>query len=464
MLLLLAQGCGGKVMVVPASGGTRDAEPPDIAPILDASLDAEARPAKCQREPRFWHDPAPVLALAGEHAANPKVAINPSGEATAVWQQYGASDYGDSIFASRLPASGGAWSPEVRIEGRRPNAETPDVVMDDAGDAVVVWQQYRDFAGDRAVYANRYVARTGEWGTDVLVAVTGTDSMLDPKVGASAAGDAAAAWLEFHDLHHSIHGSAFDAASGSWSAPSLVANIASGSPAYPHVAADRAGNAIAAWLDADVFGGTAYARRYRASSRTLDPTATLGAGGNSSSLVDVAIAPSGDAVVAWVQRDDALGQIWLSRYVASSDAWTVAGPVPDSLGASLFATTMDGQGNAVIVWRRQDAGEADIGATAFGRSAVIAGSAGDPLFPRVAADGVGNAIAVWQQHYGGVTGIQSSRYDAATGEWTAAERLDPGPWYADEIEMAMAPCGRAVVVWTQQDEDGRSVWSRLYDP
>jgi hypothetical protein len=474
---LLAAGCGGKVVVSVSEGPVRDARPQDdpvqsgdaAPPIRDASPEAADR-ARVEPCPPIRHasgPPVPVYEEAANYISNPRVVMDASGNAIAVWQQYGPDGWGDSIHAGYFDRTQGAWQDAVRLETATENAETPDVGFDDRGNAIVVWQQYEHFSSTRAVFASRYVATTSTWTAAEVVASMGTEAMLDPRIRVAPNGDAAVVWLEFQGGHR-VYGTKFDVDRQAWRTPTLLRAESSGNPGYPRLAMDGSGNALAVWIEADGPDAGAYARRYRADGDTLDPLVRLGDAAPNSSLIDVALADDGNGIVVWARRTDAGQELWARRYAAPLGAWQDDILVEPSPGfASSPAVVAGPSGDAVVVWRQQTGGAAtlaasrlDAGRSAFELAAPIPGASGDPLFVRTAMRAAGDAIAVWQEQGGERPWSYASTYDGAAHAWREAEALQPGADTSTQPEVAMDRCGRATIVWKHGGSGSGGVWAK----
>jgi hypothetical protein len=88
-------------------------------------------------------------------ASEAGVAVDPSGIAVAVWKQF--DEQGDNIWANRSTPNGG-WGTAERIDtDDRGTLSFPGVAMDPSGNAVAVW---RVFGGaSRGIWSNRLEAK-----------------------------------------------------------------------------------------------------------------------------------------------------------------------------------------------------------------------------------------------------------------------------------------------------------------
>ena len=132
-------------------------------------------------------------------ATAPQVVLHDNGNAVAVWQQREGPR--ETIWADSYSPSAG-WGTPTRIELISPNTDTrdalaPQIGMDAAGNAIAVWTQ---FDGPRSdIWANRYTASTGTWGTATLIVRIERDpigSMESPELTVSRGGNAMVVWTQ----------------------------------------------------------------------------------------------------------------------------------------------------------------------------------------------------------------------------------------------------------------------------
>lgn len=119
---------------------------------------------------------------------------------------------------------------------------------------------------------------------------------------------------------------------------------------------------------------------------------------------------------------------------------------------------MDPAGNAIVVWTAWHEGRL----SGFARRYRAAANTWDPVLlletddtldvraPSVATDASGNAIVAWAQNSYTEGGAWARRFDAASGAWQGAVRLDDGAGIAGRTHLAMDPGGEAIVAWDQE--------------
>ena len=160
-----------------------------------------------------WSAPVKIGSpdLAGsDQASSPRIAVNASGNAVAVWNETRSSV--GSIVSARF--SSGAWTSPVPIETNTTQADRPEVAIDLNGNAQAVWTQKIDAAqANDSGYTARFNATTGTWGTPQLFEQS-TEAVFAPLVGMDDTGRALIAWQQTNAGTGPIHAVHFTPASG----------------------------------------------------------------------------------------------------------------------------------------------------------------------------------------------------------------------------------------------------------
>ncbi len=150
-----------------------------------------------------------------------------------------------------------AWGAAEIIDGAN-DAYNPQVAFDANGNAFAVWQQYD--GSFESIYANRYDAGTGSWEGAVLIEA-GANHAQYPQVAFDASGNAFAVWVQHDGTFSSIYANRYDALSGSWGTAELI-DAGANTAQYPQVAVDAGGNAFAVWQQGDGTYSSIYANHY----------------------------------------------------------------------------------------------------------------------------------------------------------------------------------------------------------
>jgi hypothetical protein len=149
-----------------------------------------------------WSTPVDV-SVAGQNAVSPQVSIDSAGRATAVWYRYDGSN---NIIQSSTSQSGGAWSTPVDVSVAGQNAFSPQVSIDSTGRAIAVWYRYD---GSNDIIQSSTSQSGGAWSIPVVVSAAGQDA-YDPQVSIDAAGLAVIVWNRYDGSKDRIQSSTID--------------------------------------------------------------------------------------------------------------------------------------------------------------------------------------------------------------------------------------------------------------
>jgi len=397
-------------------------------------------------------------------AMNPRVAVDGSGNAIAVWhQQDGVRNH---IWSNRYVFGVGWGHAEVIEDEPYASAVYPQVAVDAEGNAFAVWEQTGAAGFD--IWSNRYVVGEG-WGDAELVEHSNMGSAENPKITVDESGNAMAVWAQVDSYQQSVWSNIYTVAEG-WGVPELVEANDTAPSFRPCVVLDSSGNAIAVW---EQWGGSAmtiWSNRY-----------VVGEGWGETEVVDtgditgsfnpsVAVDASGNALVVWERWDGTFFSISANRYVVGvgwGDAETIeTGNAGDALTPEV---AMTGSGDAIAVWSQTDSDHLNIWSnryevgTGWGTAEKVgADSTGFAGKPQIGSDGHGNAIVVWTQWDGAQNDILSNRYAACVG-WGAPEMIIPDGWStAANPHVAVDGMGNAIALFQVYDGTRYNMWSNRY--
>jgi len=202
-------------------------------------------------------DSIPVKISGTGQALSPRIATGSGTDAMAIWQEregvYPTWLY--NIKARRYLAGSG-WGTTTLIEtGNAGDAVGPSVAVDSTGTAVAAWLQ-----GDGTrtnTWANRFVPSTG-WGGAVRIELDDVGSAIapGPEVAMNGAGVAAVVWTQIGGTQYDIWSNRFIPGTGpgtGWGQGTVI-ETGPGSGLLPDVGVDGTGNAVAVWQQDDASG------------------------------------------------------------------------------------------------------------------------------------------------------------------------------------------------------------------
>jgi len=360
-----------------------------------------------------------VNAFRSGDQVSPTVAANTAGDVAIAWQgpdptavvaaSQPGGDEGEEeargvILVQVFRADGTPLAAEARVNAADYNdLGLPDVALNDAGSLAIAWQVEGQQGSGSDVYARRFAYDRDA--TTLAPLATGPEAAAD-----------------------------------------FILNQTTARPQRaPAIGLDALGNLLAAWQTQhqDGFSWAIFARRYDAALDTLADEFLVNEGVRLGPQIapDVAVAPDGRAVVAWIGPD-----------------------VP--------ADAEEGEGGRQpgVHARFYDAA----GATADGDEIVLANYVGlEDAAAAAASDAAGNFVVVWQTALadGSGTAIVARRYDASWKDWADAAEFTVSDAVAGSTDPAVAAdaAGNFAVVWTGSDEDpltpdpeGSGIFARRY--
>lgn len=383
-----------------------------------------------------------------ENSRNPDVAMDVSGNAIAVWRQPSGIYEGVFYIWSSRYTVGSDWGSRelIGISGVA-NSRDPKIAIDASGNAVAVWRHDdNDGAGIPGIQYNRYTAGSG-WAlpaTSTLIGGLGTGSQAPVQLAMNASGNAVVVWSQGVPspvpgsgfLRFDVWSSRYTATANTWSEPELIETDDAGEAEFPEIAIDASGNAVAAWHQFDGQNYNILANRYTVGTGwgTAVPIATGNTGaGNNAVRPKIAIDASGNAMVMWRQYYSAYisGYLFFNRYTVGTGWGT-----PVVIGDAINPICTCGHPAAI------------------GADPDISNISGDAY--RIAVNASGDTVAVWVAG-GVVEGedpadpatLSSSRYTVDTG-WSWPDYIQDGYDPVQHAEVVIDPNGNTLAVWVEK--------------
>jgi len=255
-----------------------------------------------------WGNAAMIETDNAGSAWAPQIAIDASGNALAVWAQSDGAHF--NIWANRFSVGTG-WGNAVLVETNNTrNAYSPKIAVDASGNALAVWEQSD---GTRYnIRASRYTVGSG-WGNAAMIETDNAGDAVEPQIAIDISGNALAVWSQIDGTgYRNIYANRYTIGSG-WGSAVLIETDNKGYDSAPQIAFDTSGNALAVWSQHGNRRGKIYVNLYTVSSgwgiATSIETDNEGAG-----APHVAFDASGNALAVWAQHDGKRYNIWANRY------------------------------------------------------------------------------------------------------------------------------------------------------
>lgn len=280
-------------------------------------------------------------------ATDADVAMDADGDFVVVWTGEPEPDQGRRVFARLYDADGIARGPEFEVDaGGGGGALRVAVAMDVDGDFVLAWQ-------DQGIYARRYDLAGVAQGAPFRVDTAATGAAGEPAVAMGAGGAFVIAWHTAYDGMNGpdIRARRFDATGAAAGAEFGINEQLADWQHYVTLAADAAGNFIAAWNSGALFGGSDIVmRRFAADGTALGGDLVLAS--DVFSRARAARAATGGYGIVWctLASNGTTGQLWRT----STELVLLT---PESIGGC-EAIAADADGDLTAVWHGNDALEA----------------------------------------------------------------------------------------------------------
>ena len=392
---------------------------------------------------------------------NAKVAVDPAGNALAVW--IGQETGGSAVEAS-YRAAGGSWSTPIPIsapETSQYHCESclePQVAFDASGKAYVVWSYYNTTTGPTPFrqIAMRTRSAAGVWGRFALVLSTTKLYNEHPRLAVSPGGDVGVVWEVYNGSRDVVQGY-FRPAAGTF-VP--VQTISDGSQWSYHaeIGMSAGGNALVTFSqspDASISASVMQVVTRPPAGTWSSPQPISAAGVYEARL---AVNAAGDAAGTWSRVDGANVTRVEAAVRPAGSSWGSALPVSPGRSGGAYVQSpqvaVGPNGLTVVAWMAFDGTNTIIDAAARGPGAASAWGPGLPLSaagvnagnPDVAVSGAGTAVAVWTR--GG--SVQSSTRSAA-GAWSPAVPISASDSPVYFPEVVTDGRGNAVGIWNGSD-------------
>lgn len=431
-----------------------------------------AEPRSCVEgrcvDARYWHG-AELVENDLDKADEPDVAFGAGGDAFAVWTQ--GYTTGDSVWASRYEAASHTWGAPVLLETASGLAWSPRIRVAPDGSATAVWDQRTNTPWNgNDVWVNRYDAAAQAWGSAEIIDLEGAGRAHYPEVAVDSRGDAIVVWQQLPDLDGGdfrIYARRYDAGSGTWGSVERLEDDGGGAAIDPLLAGDPAGNVVVVWHREQGRGYEARINRYDAATQQWATPQTLGPELGFGGRPQVAALPDGDALATWTD-DGVTHHVWARHYDAGRSAWGVAERIdegPEGLDAGGSLVAVPDEGDAVVGWWQDDGTRT---APWIRRYASATGTWGAPeplpleepslAGPLVlAVDSAGNVHAAWTQDADEQspewTNVWAMRYDASEQAWEAPQLLEQldASGSIRPLRLTIDPRGDVIAIWSQYD-------------
>jgi len=259
-------------------------------------------------------------------ASSLRLAVDHAGNAVAVWLQSDGS--ATSVYANRYVVGSGWAGTGTLLDSLGTTGQSPGVAVDSSGNAMAVWNQYNGTA--TAAFASRFVVGTG-WGAAAQVSPSAVGSQYYDAV-ASAGGEFLVTWTQLSGSNQYVMAALWPASGAPGAAVNLTASPAGN--AYDLVAAGNgAGDVLVAWRQRSAGADHVFTAWWSPTSGFGGVGQQVDASPNEALSPVAAVGGGGGAAVVWGQSDNIVGHLWGAAFWppdTTAPSLSIAGPADGS--------------------------------------------------------------------------------------------------------------------------------------
>jgi hypothetical protein len=340
-----------------------------------------------------------------------------NGSAIITWEDRRAGNH--DIYAQKIDSSGNVlWTTNgVAICNKTTSQQSPKIVSDNAGGAIIVWEDSLNFYWD--IYAQRINA-TGAlvWPAGGVAVCSSPNIQTNPRIEADGLGGAIITWQDKrNNVDYDIYAQKLDASGAAqWTADGVVICNAINTQNNPRIEPDGANGAIIGWADKrNAIDNNVFAQRINASGAVQWAANGISVcnASNNQSAIDMKYIGSTGVVFCWKDERSGLNEIYTQLVSLSGNDQLVSNGIRLSAALKSLSPNVvsDGAGGAIVAWQDSTTlGSWDITSQKLNSSGAIQWQSGGVVvcdandnqeYASQISDGNGGAIYAWEDRRNG---------------------------------------------------------------
>jgi hypothetical protein len=290
------------------------------------------------------------LSAAADSSDSPRITVEASGRAIAAWRsQLGIGDFAIQV---RLSSDGGAtWSNTVTLTKWSRFLRNPRVSINSSGEAIAVWVASKS-RNVTAIQTSSSSDMGVSWSTPADLTVI-SDDASKPQVTIDSSGRAIALWEGLVGNRSVVLTKSSLDGGLNWSAATNLSGTDAGGSVYKQrLSIDGSGRAIAIWGRDDKIQSSSSSD----GGASWSPLVSLSSVGGYAEAPEVSIDASGRAIAIWSRYTDG-GPKSTIQSSSSLDGGLTWSPAKDVSSSEFDAydpeVSIDGSGRAIAVWESE---------------------------------------------------------------------------------------------------------------
>ncbi len=378
---------------------------------LTNSTDIYAQRIKSNGFAKWATNGIPICTELGIQKSNNITSGGIDGSSIITWEDGRAGNY--DIYAQKIDSSGNIlWGTNgLLVCNRSTNQKNPKIISDNAGGAIIVWEDSASFYFD--VYAQR-ISSTGivQWLANGVSICNAPNQQQNPTLDIDGLGGAIITWQDKRsNVDYDIYAQQINASGAiGWAANGILVCNSVNTQSNPRIEPDGSNGAIIGWVDKrNALNYDIYAQRINASG--LPQWAANGvvicAATNNQSAIDMKYIGTGGVIISWKDDRTASTQIY-SQLVDLTGLIQLpidGVQISSSLKSINPNSIRDGLGGVIVAWQDSTSTGWDIKSQKLNSLGVIQWPAGgvivsnaadDQIAATLSTDGTGGAIYIWE--------------------------------------------------------------------
>lgn len=393
----------------------------------------------------------------GDTDLHPKIAIDPTGNAVAVWGRTTGKGAAEDIWAAVYHHSSRVWMGPTKVSGGG-SAANSQVLLDAEGSATLIWEE-----GFPSQIMTRTLSAQGVWAPDLSAPPKqihpSPHAQIKPLMGIDSEGNILAIWMEFQNKKYHIHSSYKPR--GFWWGDFGAISTGETDACFltgKEFALNQQGKAIAVWSEQHGNRGEIWGNSFSQGS-WRGPFQIFSEEGKIGEHPSVGIDSLGNATIVWCQNGTLFSRS-LQQGSLSPKILTVSDP---NFFSQHPCVGVDGEGNALVVYERNDWMHKFIASASLpfqgqawnapiDLSSPTPRSFGKAGFPTLAFNEIGDAVAIWKEYNGEKLVVGGAGY--ATGTWSMIKILsspdqEAGSDGLEDLSISMNTAGNILAIWPE---------------
>ena len=395
-----------------------------------------------------------TLSPIGVKAQAPDVAIDPSGNSTAVWMcQDPNSDV--EIIQSSSHIFSKTWSQVQNIsKNDTSDALDPEVQVDSYGNVVAIWED----SDGKIMGAS--CPLSGNWTNPIQISSSRVNAS-DPKLAMDASGNAVCVWIA-NEANQSVQAS-FLCGCTSWSVPTTLSGDTEDA-ADADVLFDPFGKAMAIWSRFDGKHSIIQSATCMPNQNWTQPL-NVSTPGNNASNPHLALAGKNLVVAIWEQSNATHNSIQAASSLLEGGWSTPLKLSVDGCDAHLSVNPIASAKNTTIaIWSSFNGTNtvAQVAFFHFGNWTTaqdISQANHNIKDPQIGLDTHANGLALWSTRNGSNQVVQAACF--SSGMWKPAVTLSPVHEDSRDPQLHVSQTGPAIAIWENDTTDTiqTSLWT-----